>query len=384
MLVTYAKAMILTPWDEDLTDMAEAKNEQKAPVQQHIGQGFEEGVLILNGAGMITDADATAGEVLGYAPSDLVGLHCDVLWESDQLPYEVLMINGERPYRTQLRHADGHTIPAVLTLTALATEDEPRTLITIMALATVEHINEALWHTQRLAGIGTLTSSIAHELTNPISIITATCNNLQHDVSQNVLTDTQLRHYIDMIEQSAWRSVRIMEALRNYALNNDPQTAVTDLNMIIEDALTLVRQQFRKEYNVTIETDLDDSLKSVVCDHNRLTQVVFNLLTNARDAMLPQGGTIRVKSWADPMINGRQDDPVETEYAFSISDTGTGIADETMGKIFNPFFSTKMGGSGTGLGLFISHGIVAQHNGRLLAENNAEGGATFTVILPRK
>ena len=200
-------------------------------------------------------------------------------------------MNG--PYRTQLHHANGRTIPAVLSLTPLTSDSELRTLITVMPLETVEHINEALWHTQRLAGIGTLTSSIAHELTNPISIITATCNNLQHDVNQNVLTDAQLRHYIQMIEQSAWRSVRIMEALRNYALNNDPQTAVTDLNMIIEDALTLVRQQFLKEHDVTIETDLDDSLKSIVCDHNRLTQVVFNLLTNARDAMLPKGGRFR-------------------------------------------------------------------------------------------
>jgi histidine kinase len=292
-------------------------------------------------------------------------------------------MNNERPYRTKLRQANGRLLPALLSITPLTTKNESRTLITIMQLEAVEHINEALWHTQRLAGIGTLTSSIAHELTNPISIITATCNNLQHDVSQNTLTDGQLQHYIHMIEQSAWRSVRIMEALRNYALNNDPQTAVTNLNMIIEDALTLVRQQFLKEYNVTIEADLDDSLKSIVCDHNRLTQVVFNLLTNARDALLPRGGTIHVKSWAVPAANGRSDNPNDTLYAFSISDAGAGISEEAMDKIFNPFFSTKTGSSGTGLGLFISHGIVAQHNGRLLAENNSEGGATFTVMLPR-
>jgi signal transduction histidine kinase len=296
----------------------------------------------------------------------------------------VLTINNERPYRTTLRHANGQHIPALLSSTPLATEAEPHTLITIMRLDTVEHINEALWHTQRLAGLGTLTSSIAHELTNPISIITATCSNLLHDVNQNALTTTQLMHYIEMIEQSAWRSVRIMEALRNYALNNDPQTAVTDLNMIIEDALTLVSQQFLKEYNVTIETHLDPALKSIVCDHNRVTQIVINLLTNARDAMIPDGGTIQVKSWAVPGTNDGQNDFNEARYAFSISDTGTGIPEALMGRIFNPFFSTKTGSSGIGLGLFISHGIVAQHNGRLLAENNADGGATFTVILPRK
>jgi signal transduction histidine kinase len=376
--------MIMTPWDEARTDMAQSQNEDEARFQQHIGQGFAEGVLVLNETGLITDADAIAGQILGYEPGELLGLPCHHFWQPEQFPYEVLTINNERPYRTTLRHANGQHIPALLSSTPLATEAEPHTLITIMRLDTVEHINEALWHTQRLAGLGTLTSSIAHELTNPISIITATCSNLLHDVNQNALTTTQLMHYIEMIEQSAWRSVRIMEALRNYALNNDPQTAVTDLNMIIEDALTLVSQQFLKEYNVTIETHLDPALKSIVCDHNRITQVVINLLTNARDAMIPDGGTIQVKSWAVPGTNDGQNDFNEARYAFSISDTGTGIPEALMGRIFNPFFSTKTGSSGIGLGLFISHGIVAQHNGRLLAENNADGGATFTVILPRK
>jgi signal transduction histidine kinase len=148
--------------------------------------------------------------------------------------------------------------------------------------------------------------------------------------------------------------------------------------MILEDALTLVRQQFLKEHDVIIETELADNLNSLVCDHNRITQVVINLLTNARDAMLPKGGTIRVKSWAMPA------DKHKGYYAFSISDTGPGVPPELLDKIFNPFFSTKKGSSGTGLGLFISHGIVAQHNGRLLVANNPDGGATFTVTLPRK
>jgi PAS domain S-box-containing protein len=378
------KAMILTPWDEARTDMVQSQNEREAQFQQHSGREFAEGVLVLNETGLITDADAVAGQILGYEPDELLGQHCHHFWQPEQLPYEVLTINNERPYRTTLRHANGRLIPALLSSTILAASAEVHTLVTIMRLDTVEHINEALWHTQRLAGIGTLISSIAHELTNPISIITATCNNLQHDIQRNELSTTQLMHYIEMIEQSAWRSVRIMEALRNYALNNDPQTAVTDLNIIIEDALTLVRQQFLKECNVTIETDLDATLKSIVCDHNRMTQVVINLLTNARDAMAPDGGTIQVRSWAVPRANGRQNDLNEACYAFSISDRGMGIPDGLMDKIFNPFFSTKTGSSGTGLGLFISHGIVAQHNGRLLVENNDEGGATFTVILPRK
>jgi len=169
--------------------------------------------------------------------------------------------------------------------------------------------------------------------------------------------------------------------LRNYTLNNDPQTAVTDLNMILEDALTLVQQQFIKEYHVAIKTELDPHLTSIVCDHNRIVQVAINLLTNARDTMQPGGGTITLKSWA--LSDHSNSNGEEQSYAFSVTDRGKGIPDDLMDKIFQPFFTTKANSMGTGLGLFISQGIVSQHNGRLLAENNLDGGATFTVILPR-
>jgi PAS domain S-box-containing protein len=127
MLVAYAKGMILTPWDEARTDMVQSQHEREAQFQQHIGQGFAEGVLVLNEAGVITDADATAGEILGYEPTELLGLHCHHFWEPEQLPYEVLTINNERPYRTTLRHANGRMVPALLSSTPLATEADLHT-----------------------------------------------------------------------------------------------------------------------------------------------------------------------------------------------------------------------------------------------------------------
>lgn len=262
----------------------------------------------------------------------------------------------------------------------------------IITSADAEHINEALSHTQRLAGIGLLTASVAHEMNTPLSIIAATCSNLQHEVEENNLSMEQLLKYVEMIEQSAWRAARIVEVLRNYSYDEESQTAVTDLNMIIEDALTLVRHQFYGEYNIQVESDLAQNLGTIVCDHNRLTQVAINLLLNARDALLPDGGLIRVKSWPEPpltrilsRINGAPADGApREEYSFSISDNGRGIDPSLMGHIFEPFFTTKPRGKGAGLGLFIARRIVEQHNGRIRAENNPSGGATFTVTLPRR
>jgi signal transduction histidine kinase len=121
-----------------------------------------------------------------------------------------------------------------------------------------------------------------------------------------------------------------------------------------------------------------------------MTQVLINLLINARDAMSPKGGTVEIRSWQQ--LDGELGTAVshngsglsQKMYAFSVSDTGSGIDPDLLESIFDPFFTTKRSGKGTGLGLFIAKRIVQQHNGRIWAENNELGGATFTVVLPRK
>jgi two-component system NtrC family sensor kinase len=268
-------------------------------------------------------------------------------------------------------------------------------LISLIGQEQAERLNDALAHTQRLAGIGTLTASVAHELTNPISIITATCSNLVDEMRDGEISPEQLTRYLDLIEQSAFRCARIVEVLRSYSHNDGPAIAVTNPEAIVQDALIMVEQQFRKRANVRVEVEIDPRLRTIVCDHNRLTQVLINLLTNARDAMQPGGGTIEVRFWqldtpledvgngggSSENGNGNQHNG-NKQFAFSVRDSGHGIAPEIMSRIFDPFFTTKANGQGTGLGLFIAQGIIAQHHGRLSAENNADGGATFTAVLP--
>jgi signal transduction histidine kinase len=237
-----------------------------------------------------------------------------------------------------------------------------------------------LLHTQRLAGVGTLTASVAHELTNPLSIITATCSNLLHEIHSNNLDTEMLLHYIGMIEQSAWRSTRIVEVLRHYTYDAGLQTAVTNLNMVTEDTLTLLRPQFLKEYNVRIYTELAETLPSIVCDHNRLTQVLINLMNNARDAMQPAGGNIYVKTWTFRDKNEQGGE----QLALSVRDEGPGIPPELRDQIFEQFFTTKSSDVGTGLGLFVARELVEQHNGRIWCENHPHGGAIFTILLPQR
>lgn len=374
-----------------MNSMVEEKAEVSAQFFAHLLQNMSSGMVVIDLNGLVTSANQTAASLLGLDIDSMIGMPYQTFWPENMLPLD-LPIETEIYRETLLRHSNGRSIPVALTITPIASETEGHKLISITDLGAVERFNDSLTHTQRLAGMGTLTASIAHELNNPISIITSACANLQYDIDDNALSLERLHHYVEMVEQSAWRCVRIVEVLRNYSLDGALQIAVTNWNKIVEDSLTLVKQQFEGQFNIDIKTDLTDDLKTVVCDHNRMTQVLINLLTNARDAMKPDGGTIYVKTWRIPsgsMIPGSNLETYPGElatsdyYAVSVSDSGSGIKPEMIGKIFEPFFTTKLNGAGTGLGLFISKRIVEQHNGRLWVENNPQGGATFVALLPR-
>ncbi|MFO7538910.1 MAG: ATP-binding protein [Chloroflexota bacterium] len=352
----------------------------------YLGQHLAAGLFVVDGQDRITFANRAAEQLLGYKSGLLTGCAYDLV----QPQAAVADIVPGDLWETTLRHQDGRFISVRLSMIPLPLSHENGRLITIFDMHHVEQFTQALIHTQRLAAVGTMTSSVAHEITNPLSIITNTCSNLYHELQNDDLNLNQLRRYIEMVEQSAWRCVRIVETLRNYTYDGEASMAVTDLNMVATESLQLIEQQFLKEFNVTIDMLLDPALKSIVCDHDRIIQVVINLLINARNAMQPQGGTICLKTWSlveasDLATNGTADKAgTKTYYALSVCDRGHGIKPHLLSHIFEPFFTTRPNGAGSGLGLFVAREIIKQHNGRIWAENNPDGGATFTVLLPQR
>ncbi len=360
-----------------------------------------EGVLVVTEQGKILSANRAAESLLGYGAGELTNLYfSDFLAGSH--PLRRFLAERSRPRDAELLRRNGETVPVSLAVSALRGAADEH-LVSVVSRAELDRLNESLLHAQRLAGIGTLTASVAHELTNPISIITATCANLVDELNDESISRDELMQTIELIEQSAFRCARIIEVLRNYAHNvgqegNDGAAiAITSPAAILQDALTMVEQQFRKQARVTVEAEIEPGLTTLICDHHRIAQVLINLLTNARDAMQPAGGVIRVRFWTPtpahdpellahlrpaPSANGASG--AADLFAFSVSDSGTGIDPVTMDRLFEPFYTTKTNGQGTGLGLFIARGIIAQHGGVLLAENNPGGGATFTGVLPRK
>jgi signal transduction histidine kinase len=222
---------------------------------------------------------------------------------------------------------------------------------------------------EKLAALGRLTAGVTHEILNPMNVITLRLHMMITDpeVSGKIKEDLK-----DMQEQ-ANRIIRISRDLLYFARQRHPERAPVDVNAVLVRTLGLLEHDLRIK-NIHVEKDLEEGLPQVDADQDQISQVIFNILTNARDIM-PKGGRLYI---ASRQIEERGIKVVEIR----IEDTGPGIPEEIMGKIFDPFFTTKPEGEGTGLGLSICQGIVEAHGGRIWAENLPQGGAAFIIRLP--
>jgi histidine kinase len=164
----------------------------------------------------------------------------------------------------------------------------------------------------------------------------------------------------------------IINAVRSFAHGSGTEKTLLDINQPVNDALMLFSEQFRV-HNIAVEKDLAQGLPGVMGNANQLQQVVFNLITNARDAMNARGGKGRLS-----ITTGKEDSSVY----IVIEDTGIGADKETVSRMFEPFFTTKKAGQGIGLGLSIVSHIVDEHSGVLNVQCEPGRGCRFTIHLP--
>jgi two-component system NtrC family sensor kinase len=226
------------------------------------------------------------------------------------------------------------------------------------------HIEES----DRLAVIGQLAADVAHELNNPLQGVVAYSHLL---LERTPPDDEETRSFIDQIVSQANRCTTIIRALLDFARPRTPQKRPVDVNAVLGECLMLVGGQ-AMFHNIEIAKRLDPELRQIVADPAQLQQVFVNLLINAAEAMDGQG-RLRLET---------RNKPVAGEVEVLFSDTGHGIAEEDLERIFDPFFSTKEAVRGTGLGLAISYGIVREHHGSITVHSEVGSGTTFVVRLP--
>ena len=231
-------------------------------------------------------------------------------------------------------------------------------------------LEQVLFETEKLAATGRLAASIAHEINNPLEAV----QNALYLLSGAVTREKKERRFLDIAQRETQRMSRILRQMLGFYRPTKVVTQV-DVNALIDEAEALVAKQLRTA-KVMVARELDPELPPIRGSADQLKQVLLNLFLNAAEAM-PDGGTLSV---ATRYGAGEGDIPYEA-VRIEVKDTGVGIDEETQARIFEPFFSTKAQ-RGTGLGLWVSHGIVQGHGGTIKVKSRPGQGTTFTIALP--
>jgi len=235
-----------------------------------------------------------------------------------------------------------------------------------------------LVQSERLATLGQLAASVAHEINNPVSGVLNLSMLLERLMANGAYPpgrEAEFRKYLGLISTETARVGRIVSDLLAFSRRSKPQRAPSDLNKLVRTTIGLADHKL-KLISAEVILDLQESLPLVECDASQMQQVILNLVLNGAQAMQPRGGgklTIRTH-----LI------PQEESVELCVQDTGEGIAPENLSKIFDPFFTTKAEGKGVGLGLAVLYGIVKAHEGEVEVVSQRNEGTTFTVTLPLK
>jgi two-component system NtrC family sensor kinase len=236
--------------------------------------------------------------------------------------------------------------------------------------------HQKLLQTDRLAALGTLAASVAHEINNPVSGVLNLTMLMQRILRDDGIPPDRLeefRKYLGQVVQETSRVGHIVSDLLAFSRRSKPQRSEADLNRLVRSTLSLAEHKL-KLANVLVRQELQENLPSISCDASQIQQVILNLLLNGAEA-----------------THGRAERCLSVRTAAAgaavhliVQDNGEGIRRENLDKIFDPFFTTKSEGKGVGLGLAVSYGIVQAHNGDIEVRSTPGEGTTFTVILPSR
>jgi PAS domain S-box-containing protein len=228
-----------------------------------------------------------------------------------------------------------------------------------------KHLEEQLVRSQKMESIGTLAAGIAHEVGNPLTSISSIVQ-----VIQRTTSDQFAKEKLELVKDQISRISRIIRDLVDFSRPSNYERQATSVNKILQEAVNMVAYG-KKAKKITFTLQLEETIPPLRIIPDQLAQVFLNILLNAADAMNGKEGEITVRTTAS-----------DGKVYIIFQDTGRGIPEENLGKIFEPFFTTKGVGEGTGLGLWVSYGIIKNFSGDIKVASVVGKGTTFTVILP--
>jgi PAS domain S-box-containing protein len=359
------------PQTQLLMALAEAKRQWEGAFDAIVDP-----VLVLDDHGVVVRANLAFARVLGQPIQKVVHHHFrELLGEAEGPdPVEECL----RRHEAATRDARYALLPGIQQVTTSPLRDpDGRRRGLVVALKDVTEFrdqHQRLLQATRLADIGQLAAGVAHEINTPLASIALRAEGLLRSADDPALraipSFKNFPRYLKTIEDEIYRCKKIVSALLDFSRSRRPEVRPTDLNALCEQATDLVGHQMQLK-RVKLSLELAKGLPTIPADEGQIRQVLIALLMNALDAS-SEGGTIAVATHDGP----------DARVRLTVSDSGAGIAPEHLDKIFNPFFTTKPTGQGTGLGLAVCHGVVTAHGGEIRVESHVGKGTRFLVELP--
>lgn len=333
-------------------------------------------IIALDPDGTITSWNHSAEEILGWKAEEIIGQPVEKIIpptllkknELQEIREEMYSRGQVSNYETQRLHKNGEKVYVSLTESLIRNSDDKiigRSKI-LRDLTELKIREEQAQHSERLATVGNMAAGVAHEVGNPLTAISSLVQ-----VSQRKTDDPFVQEQLKKVREHIRRITKIVRDLVDFSRPSSLQTEMMQLNAIITSAVGLLKHDARCR-SVTFDLQLSPDLPALKGVPDQLHQVMVNLLLNAVDAM---------EGHDEPVVSiiSRQEGQ---QAKIAVTDIGKGIPKEELDRIFEPFFTTKEVGSGTGLGLSVSHGIVHNMGGRIDVSSEPGEGTTFTVILP--
>jgi PAS domain S-box-containing protein len=350
--------------------------ETRARYKAIINELIQEDVLMIGFDYRIMDVNDNLLNRLGLERDEVIGRYCYEITHRQNQPCSgekhpcplIQTMETKKPSQTTHVHLDKDNREVYYSIATYPMHEGVDVVGAIeISRDITKDINtqKTMMQQEKLASVGRLSAGVAHEINNPLTTILTTTMLLQEEL------DPQDPNYqeLETITKETLRCRKIVTSLLDFARQSTPARKACDINDIVKDSFTLTQKQAAFK-DVALDYEMDENIPPLSLDKGQIQQAIINLIINAIEAT-DAGGSIYI-STAYNKLQNRVD--------ITISDTGQGIAENDLGKIFDPFFTSK--DEGTGLGLAITHGIIEQHNGTIDAFSKLGRGTIFTIKLP--
>lgn len=335
---------------------------------ENVVESMVSGLVTVDTKGRIVSTNRKASRLLGLTMGQVQGRPLESLIPSQYLNINEVVEQGKGIIEKEVEclSGQGGTVPLSVSVTPLKDSEGGNmgAVIILRDLREIRELQEKVRRSERLAALGRLASGVAHEIRNPLSSIKGFAQYFRDKFE----VGTEDKSYADIMIQEVERLNRVITQLLDMGRPKELRLDLRPLSQILEHPLQLIRADLNKRGIKLIESPFPE--EEIKVDSDQITQALLNILLNAMESM-EKGGTLRVGIVKKPERGGVE---------IWISDSGPGITQGNLSKVFDPFFSTKK--KGTGLGLAITTNIIEAHGGEILVESKERKGTTFKVFLP--